>query len=190
MPPLRLLKVEPKMVIKVSNLRWGQIQYSKNSFCIKANIMSKSFLISNLLLGEKTLRACAPNSDSFLANSPADSDTNSGGNHWDALRASRILASKKPLSSLLVCLLYQVRTYFQNKWCGTHEVRGGVIFNFTLRYEFRHGTASAPPDCRVRQSVFASAVPYRPHSHRFSCIFVGAGFLLNWMSDWDFGRVS
>ena len=77
--------------------------------------MSKLLLISNLLLGEKTLRACAPDSDSFLANSPADSDTDSGGNHWDALRASRLLTSKKPLSSLLVCLLYQVRTYFQNK---------------------------------------------------------------------------
>ena len=102
MPPLRLLKVEPKMVIKISNLRWGQIQYSKNSFCIKANTESKLFLISNLLLGEKTLRACAPNSDSFLADSPADSGRNSGGNHWDALRASRISASSKPLSSLLV----------------------------------------------------------------------------------------
>jgi len=33
----------------------------------------------------------------------------------DALRASRILASSKPLSSILVRLLYQVRTYFQNK---------------------------------------------------------------------------
>ena len=63
---------------------------------------SKLLLISNLLLGEKTLRACAPDSDSFLANSPADSGRNSGGNHWDALRASRILASKKPISSLLV----------------------------------------------------------------------------------------
>ena len=42
MPPLRLLKVEPKMVIKISNLRWGQIQYNKNSFCIKANTMSQN----------------------------------------------------------------------------------------------------------------------------------------------------
>jgi len=33
----------------------------------------------------------------------------------DALRASRILALQKPLSSILVSLLYQVRTYFQNK---------------------------------------------------------------------------
>ncbi|MEO8638214.1 MAG: hypothetical protein ABI430_04935, partial [Candidatus Taylorbacteria bacterium] len=57
---------------------------------------------SHLLLGEKTLRACAPNSDSFLADSLADSGRNSGGNHWDALRASRIWASSKPLSSILV----------------------------------------------------------------------------------------
>jgi len=33
----------------------------------------------------------------------------------DVFRASRILASKKPMSSILVSLLYQVRTYFQNK---------------------------------------------------------------------------
>src|SRR3989344_3290532 len=100
------------MVIKISKLRWGQIQYSKNSFCIKANTISKLLLISNLLLGEKSVRASAPDLDSFLANSPLNSGRNSGGNHWDALRASRMLALKKPLSSVLVCLLYQVRTYF------------------------------------------------------------------------------
>ena len=32
-----------------------------------------------------------------------------------ALRASRISASKKPSSSILVSLLYQARTYFQNR---------------------------------------------------------------------------
>jgi len=52
-------------------------------------VCAKEIFGSNLLLGEKTLRACAPNSDS-------------GGNHWDVLRASRILVSKKPISSLLV----------------------------------------------------------------------------------------
>ena len=76
---------------------------------------SKLLLILNLLLGEKTLRACAPDSDSFLADSHSKSLADSGGNHWDALRASRIWASKIPLSKILVCLLYQVRTYFQNK---------------------------------------------------------------------------
>jgi len=107
-PPLRLLKVEPKMVIKISNLRWGQIQYSKNYFCIKANIMkSKLLLISNLLLGEKTVRPAeggTPNSFGKM-----------GGNQWDALRASHLLALKKPLSSVLVYLLYSARTYFQNR---------------------------------------------------------------------------
>jgi len=37
-----------------------------------------------------------------------------------------------------------------------------VKCNRTLHDEFRHGTASAPPDCRIRQSVSASAVPLRP----------------------------
>jgi hypothetical protein len=69
--------------------------------------MSKLLLISNLLLGEKTVRVAegdAPNSLGKI-----------GGNPWDALRASRIGASKKPISKILVSLLYQVRTYFQNK---------------------------------------------------------------------------
>ncbi len=33
----------------------------------------------------------------------------------DALRASHLLALKKPLSSILVSLFYQARTYFQNR---------------------------------------------------------------------------
>ncbi len=56
--------------------------------------MSKLLLISNLLLGEKTVRVAegdAPNSFG-----------KSGGNPWDALRASRIGVSKKPLSKILV----------------------------------------------------------------------------------------
>ncbi len=69
--------------------------------------MSKLLLISNLLLGEKLVRASAPK----ILNSFGKI----GGNPWDALRASHILASKKPMSSLMVSLLYQVRTYFQNK---------------------------------------------------------------------------
>ena len=80
---------------------------SKILFVFKANTMSKLLLISNLLLGEKTVRPAeggTPNSFGKM-----------GGNQWDALRASHLLALKKPLSSVLVCLLYQVRTYFQNK---------------------------------------------------------------------------
>ena len=65
-------------------------------------VCAKEIFGSNLLLGEKQVRASAPDLDSFLANSPLDSGRNSGGNHWDARRASRILASKKPFSSLMV----------------------------------------------------------------------------------------
>ena len=57
-------------------------------------VCAKEIFGSHLLLGEKTLRASAPK---FL-----NSFGKSGGNPWDALRASRALASKKPLSSLLV----------------------------------------------------------------------------------------
>ncbi len=70
-------------------------------------VKAKEIFGSNLLLGEKTVRASAPK----ILNSLGEF----GGNPWDALRASRILASKKPSSSILVCLLYQVRTYFQNR---------------------------------------------------------------------------
>src|SRR3989344_6681105 len=56
--------------------------------------MSKLLLISNLSLGEKSVRASAPK----ILNSFGKF----GGNPWDALRASRILASKKPMSSLMV----------------------------------------------------------------------------------------
>ena len=80
---------------------------TKILFVFKANTMSKLFLISNLLLGEKLVRASAPK----ILNSFGKFS----GNPWDALRASRILASKKPMSYLIVSLLYQVRTYFQNK---------------------------------------------------------------------------
>src|SRR3989339_12114 len=77
-------------------------------FVFRAKQMqSKLLLISNLLLGEKSVRASAPK----ILNSFGKM----GGNQWDALRASHLLALKKPLSSVLVCLLYQTRTYFQNK---------------------------------------------------------------------------
>jgi len=96
------------MVIKISNLRWGQIQYSKKFFLYQSKYYeSKLLLILNLLLGEKSVRASAPK----ILNSFGKI----GGNQWDALRASHLLALKKPLSSVLVRLLYQVRTYFQNK---------------------------------------------------------------------------
>ena len=81
---------------------------AKILFVSKANTFEfVSHGISNLLLGEKTVRVAegdAPNSFGKM-----------GGNQWDALRASHHLALKKPIRSVLVSLLYQVRTYFQNK---------------------------------------------------------------------------
>jgi len=70
-------------------------------------VKAKEIFGSNLLLGEKTVRACAPK----ILNSFGKM----GGNQWDALRASHYLALKKPIRSVLVSLLYQVRTYFQNR---------------------------------------------------------------------------
>ena len=40
---------------------------------------------------------------------------------------------------------------FKTKWgneCGTPRVRGNVKVNRTLRYEFRHGSASVPPSTK------------------------------------------
>jgi hypothetical protein len=57
-------------------------------------VVAKEIFGSNLLLGEKTVRTAeggAPNSFGKI-----------GGNQWDALRASHLLALKKPLSSVLV----------------------------------------------------------------------------------------
>src|SRR3989338_4467128 len=57
-------------------------------------VKAKEIFGSNLSLGEKSVRASAPK----ILNSFGKF----GGNPWDALRASRILASKKPMSSLMV----------------------------------------------------------------------------------------
>ena len=57
-------------------------------------VKAKEIFGSNLLLGEKTVRPAeggTPNSFGKM-----------GGNQWDALRASHLLALKKPLSSVLV----------------------------------------------------------------------------------------
>jgi len=56
-------------------------------------VIAKEIFGSHLLLGEKSVRASAPK----ILNSLGEF----GGNPWDALRASRIWASKKPLSSVL-----------------------------------------------------------------------------------------
>ena len=57
-------------------------------------VCAKEIFGSNLLLGEKQVRASAPK----ILNSFGKM----GGNQWDALRASHLLALKKPLSSVLV----------------------------------------------------------------------------------------
>src|SRR3989338_8936464 len=57
-------------------------------------VVAKEIFDSNLFLGEKTVRPAegrTPNSFGKM-----------GGNQWDALRASHLLALKKPLSSVLV----------------------------------------------------------------------------------------
>ncbi|MDO8591251.1 MAG: hypothetical protein Q7R65_04750, partial [bacterium] len=62
-------------------------------------VCAKEIFGSNLLLGEKSVRASAPK----ILNSFGKM----GGNQWDALRASHLLALKKPLSSVLVTLTIQ-----------------------------------------------------------------------------------
>ncbi len=65
-------------------------------------VKAKEIFGSNLLLGEKTVRACALNSDSFLADSLADFGRNSGETQWACLRHAHALARSEPLSSILV----------------------------------------------------------------------------------------
>ena len=78
------------------------IYLTKILFVFKANTMSKLLLSSNLLLGEKQVRASAPDSDSFLADSLADSGKNFGETQWACLRHAHTLARSEPLSSILV----------------------------------------------------------------------------------------
>jgi len=110
-----------KTAIKKDFLYWfahihcsTKYKMAKILFVSKANTMSKLLLISNLLLGEKQVRACAPDSDSFLADSLADSGNFFGETQWACLRHAHALARFKPLSSVLVPLFYHARTFFQN----------------------------------------------------------------------------
>ena len=70
-------------------------------------VCAKEIFGSNLLLSEKTLLVAEGN--------VLDCLEKTGGNQWDALRASHRLALKEPLGSVMVCLFNQARTYFQNK---------------------------------------------------------------------------
>ncbi|HEY4516175.1 MAG TPA: recombinase family protein [Candidatus Paceibacterota bacterium] len=72
----------------------GLDKIASDSDLFAKKVCAKEIFGSNLLLGEKLVRASAPK----ILNSFGKF----GGNPWDALRASRILASKKPMSSLMV----------------------------------------------------------------------------------------
>jgi hypothetical protein len=79
----------------------------KNSFCIKANTMSKLLLMSNLRLGGKVLAVAAGDAE--------ENGSSSVPSAWAALRAAHADVGQKPMSSILVSLFYQARTYFQSR---------------------------------------------------------------------------
>jgi site-specific DNA recombinase len=76
------------------NVAQGLDKTASDSDLFAKKVCAKEIFGSNLLLGEKTVRASAPK----ILNSLGEF----GGNPWDALRASRISASQKPSSSILV----------------------------------------------------------------------------------------
>ena len=66
---------------------------------------------ANLLLGEKTVRTAEGGAGFRTQNSLAKT----GETAWALLRNAHSLFLSKPFSSFKVSLLYQVRTYFQNR---------------------------------------------------------------------------
>ena len=80
-------------------LAWLKVAQNLNGIARDTDLFAKKVCAkeifgSNLFLGEKTVRTAeggAPNSFGKM-----------GGNQWDALRASHLLASKKPFSSFVV----------------------------------------------------------------------------------------
>jgi len=70
----------------------------------KANIKEKLHWISNLFLGEKTVRTAEGGTPNSLGKM--------GGNQWDALRASHALGASVSFSTKLECLYDFTRTYF------------------------------------------------------------------------------
>ena len=83
------------------------VKIARDSNLQEKKVAAKEIFGSHLLLGEKTVRACAPEILNSLASPPK--------NPWSALCPVRLYPSKKPLSSLLVYLYNKARTYFQNK---------------------------------------------------------------------------
>jgi len=70
------------------------VKIASDSDLFAKKVCAKEIFGSHLLLGEKTVRVAeggTPNSFGKM-----------GGNQWDALRASHLLASKKPFSSFVV----------------------------------------------------------------------------------------
>src|SRR3989338_9077160 len=80
-------------------------------FVLSKYYESKLLLISHLLLGEKTIRPAEGGAGFRTQNSLAKT----GETAWACLRHAHSLVGSQPLSSILVSLLYQTRTYFQNK---------------------------------------------------------------------------
>ena len=74
-------------------------------------VKTKEIFGSNLLLQNKTVRPAEGGAGFRAQNSLAKT----GETAWAALRAAHSLASSKSFSSFKVSLLYQVRTYFQNR---------------------------------------------------------------------------
>jgi hypothetical protein len=70
-------------------------------------VCAKEIFGSHLLLGEKTIRPAEGGNPNSLAKT--------GETVWACLRHAHSLVGSQPLSSILVSLLYQTRTYFQNK---------------------------------------------------------------------------
>ena len=98
--------------------KWINDAQNMEKIALGSNLFTKKVATqeifgSNLLLGEKQVRASAPN---FL-NSPAKS----GETQWDALRASHLLASSKPKSLILEPPLgFEPRTFTLQKCCSTN----------------------------------------------------------------------
>jgi len=67
----------------------------------------QSLLISNLRLGGKVVAVAVGDAQ--------ENGSVSVPTQWAALRAAHASVGQMPTSSILVGLLYQVRTYFQNK---------------------------------------------------------------------------
>ena len=109
---------------------WVHYHYTKNSFCRAKQILKMQRLhwISNLLLGEKTVRPAEGGTPNSLGKM--------GGNQWDALRASHLVASSKPKSLILECLYDSARTYFiKNSWTW-ERLRAPPLAGLRLKQNF------------------------------------------------------